>query len=84
MDLLIALPTGAAVIAVVTLAVLGRRLESELTDLRRSLRLVGAAAIAADELRRTSTDVTDQAMSAAEQARARVRGPRTVGRRDPR
>lgn len=82
--LLIALPTGAAVTAVVALAILGRRLECELTELRRSLRLVGAAAVAADELRRSSTDVTDHAIVAADRARLLARRPRPVGRRHPR
>ena len=84
MVLFVALPTVAAVTAVVALTILGRQLESELTGLRRSLRLFGAAAVAADELRRTSTDVTDQAISASEQVRLRLRRPRTVGRRHPR
>lgn len=82
--LLLALPMTAAVTAVVTLAILGRRLELELVELRRSLRLVGAAAIAADELRRTSAAVALQATSAAAQVRLRVGRPRTVGRRHPR
>ncbi len=83
MILVIALPTGAAVTAVVALAILGRRLECELVDLRRSLRRVGAAGVAADEFRRTSMTIADQATSAAEQVRLRVRRPRTVGRRHP-
>ena len=82
--LLIALPMAAAMTAVVTLAILGRRLEFELVELRRSLRLVGAAAIAADELRRAGTAVALQATSAAAQVRLRVGWPRTVRRRHAR
>jgi hypothetical protein len=84
MIVLVAMPTGAAVIAVVALAMLGHRLEQELTWLRRSLRLAGAAAVAADELRRTSTLVANQAVDTSRHARLRPRPPRTVGRRHPR
>jgi hypothetical protein len=84
MIVLIALPTGAAVVAVVALAVLGRRLERELARLRHSLRLAGATAVAADELRRTSTLVADQMATTGRQAQVRLRRSRTGRRRHPR
>jgi hypothetical protein len=84
MIVLVAVPTMAAVVAVVTLAVLGRRLEQELAGLRRSLRLAGAAAVAADELRRTSSLVADQMVTTSRQARLRLRRSGTGGRRHPR
>lgn len=84
MIVLVAMPTGAAVVAVVTLAALGRRLELELGALRRSLRLAGAAAVAADELSRTSAVVANHAGSTSRQAQLRLRRSRTGGRRHPR
>jgi hypothetical protein len=80
---IVLLPTLAAVSGVVTLAVLGRRLELEMIDLRRSLRLMAAASVAADELSRTTAGVRQRAISTREQAR-RLRRARTVGARHPR
>ena len=68
--MLVAMPTGAVVVAVLALALLGRRLEKELAELRRSLRLAGAAGVAAEELSRTSTLVAQQMVTSGRQARA--------------
>jgi len=84
MIMLVAMPTGAVVVAVLALALLGRRLEKELAELRRSLRLAGAAGVAAEELSRTSTLVAQQMVTSGRQARLRLRRSRTGGRRHPR
>lgn len=80
---MVLLPAIAAVTAVTMLAFLGRRLELELAGLRRSLRLAGAAAVAADELARATVDVRRRALSTRQQTR-RLRRSRPVGSRHPR
>jgi len=77
--LVVALPMTATLLAVIALALLGRRLDGELVALRRSLRLVGATAVAADELSRTGDEVAERTLDTTRQARQRLRRPRRGG-----
>ncbi len=66
------LPAAAVVVSVMVLGVLSLRVTKELTELRRSLRHVGAIAVAGDELSRAVDRLADQITSLRNDALFRV------------
>ncbi len=69
------LPAFAVVAALVTLTLGLHRVEVELAALRTTLRRTAATAVAAEELRRATTTVAEQAIAVEADARHRVHRP---------
>ncbi len=69
------MPAAAVVVALVTLALGLRRVETEVISLRAALRRSGATAIAADELSRSARDLRLRAAELETDVRQRLHRP---------